>query len=111
MLCHAGSGIPRLLHVRLRDAGALATASIGLAASLASLVDTVDPTFCSESGCATVRTSAWAHPLGIPMPVLGIGFFAAMLVLAVRRRRPRLRRALAAIAGAAWAVLLIGAAG
>ena len=24
------------------------------------------PTFCAESGCATVRASAWSHPLGHP---------------------------------------------
>ena len=33
-------------------------------------------------GCATVRASAWSHPLGIPMPAIGIAFFAAMIVLA-----------------------------
>jgi uncharacterized membrane protein/predicted DsbA family dithiol-disulfide isomerase len=83
-------------------------AVIGLAASVASLVDFLGETatFCAESGCATVRESAWSHPLGVPMPVLGIAFFAAALALGFVDA-PRLRRALA-IAGGAWAVLLIG---
>ena len=86
---------------------ALGLAVIGLAASVASLVDFLGttPTFCAETGCATVRESAWAHPLGIPMPVLGIAFFAAALALC-SFPAPRLRRALA-IAGALWAVALI----
>jgi len=87
---------------------ALAMATIGLAASIASLFDYLgpSPTFCAETGCATVRESAWAHPLGIPMPVLGIAFFAAAIALGFVEA-PRLRRALA-IAGGAWALVLIG---
>jgi protein-disulfide isomerase/uncharacterized membrane protein len=87
---------------------ALAVATIGLAASLASLIDYfgTTATFCAETGCATVRESAWAHPLGIPMPLLGVAFFAAAVVLGFANA-PRLRRALA-ILGAAWALLLIG---
>lgn len=86
---------------------ALGLAVIGLAASLASLIDWLGaaPTFCAETGCATVRESAWAHPLGIPMPVLGIAFYAAAIALSFIHA-PTLRRALA-IAGAAWAVFLI----
>jgi uncharacterized membrane protein/predicted DsbA family dithiol-disulfide isomerase len=86
----------------------IGAAVIGLAASVASLVDYLGPApaFCAESGCATVRASAWAHPLGIPMPVFGIAFFTAALVLAFVER-PRLRRLLA-VAGGAWALFLIG---
>lgn len=86
---------------------ALGIAVIGLAASAASLIDFLgaSPTFCAETGCATVRESAWAHPLGIPMPVLGLAFFTAALALGFVHA-PRLRRALA-IAGALWAVALI----
>lgn len=82
-------------------------AIIGLGASIASLIDYfgTTATFCAETGCATVRESAWAHPLGIPMPVLGVAFYLAALVLGFVDA-PRLRRVLA-IAGAAWAVLLI----
>jgi protein-disulfide isomerase len=91
---------------------ALGIAVIGLAASAASLIDYLgtSPTFCAETGCATVRESAWSHPLGVPMPVLGIAFFAVALALGFvdpARGAPRLRRALA-IAGAVGAAALIG---
>lgn len=93
--------------MRVRSAVAAVASLVGLAASVASLYDYVGPApaFCAESGCATVRASAWSHPLGIPMPALGILFFAVMLVLAFVER-PRLRVALAAT-GAAWGVVLI----
>jgi uncharacterized membrane protein/protein-disulfide isomerase len=86
---------------------ALLAATVGLAASGASLIDTIiaAPTFCAASGCETVRASAWAHPLGIPMPALGIVFFASMLGLGVVAR-PRLRL-FAALAGGAWAIALV----
>ena len=86
---------------------ALAFAQIGLGASIASAIDNFGPvaTFCAETGCATVRASAWSHPLGVPMPLLGIAYFAAMLALCVWPR-PRLRRALA-LAGGAWGVGLV----
>src|SRR5690606_8860810 len=63
------------------------------------------PTFCAETGCELVRTSAWARPLGIPMSLLGVAFFSAALALAFVPA-PRLRRWLA-IVGGAWAVWLI----
>ena len=88
--------------------GALALSCLGLGASLASLVDYLAPvpTFCAASGCETVRASAWAYPLGIPMPVFGVVFFTAMIALAFVAR-PRLRLPLA-LAGAAWALVLVG---
>jgi uncharacterized membrane protein/predicted DsbA family dithiol-disulfide isomerase len=94
------------MHPR-RSLVAIGFAIVGLGASIASLIDYfgTNPTFCAETGCATVRESAWAHPLGIPMPVLGVAFYLAALVLSFVDA-PRLRRVLA-IAGAAWAVLLI----
>jgi len=94
------------MHPR-RSLAAIGFAVVGLGASLASLIDTFGSTatFCAETGCATVRESAWAHPLGVPMPVIGIAFYLAALVLGFVDA-PRLRRALA-ISGAAWAVLLI----
>jgi uncharacterized membrane protein len=86
---------------------ALGIAVIGLAASIASLIDYLgaSPTFCAETGCASVRESAWSHPLGIPMPVLGIAFFAAALALGFVRA-PQPRRALA-LTGAVGAAALI----
>jgi uncharacterized membrane protein/protein-disulfide isomerase len=92
---------------RVLGVSALALAIVGFAASIASLIDFMssEPMLCSDSGCATVRQSVWAHPLGIPMPVLGVVFYGAMIVLAFLAR-PRLRKLLA-IAGGAWAVFLI----
>ena len=92
---------------RLLSVLAVLAALVGLGASLASLYDYLGPApaFCAETGCQTVRASAWAHPLGVPMPALGVAFFVAMLALSVIDR-PRLRVALAAT-GAAWAVGLI----
>ncbi|MEO7732404.1 MAG: vitamin K epoxide reductase family protein [Kofleriaceae bacterium] len=87
---------------------ALGFAVVGLGASIASLIDFLgeSPTFCAETGCATVRESAWSHPAGVPMPVLGIAFFATAIALAFVHA-PRLRRTVA-VAGAGWALLLIG---
>lgn len=92
---------------RKLSAAALAVAVVGLGASIASLVDYLgaSPAFCAESGCATVRESVWSHPLGVPMPVLGVAFFAAALALGFIEA-PRLRRTLAGV-GALWAVLLL----
>jgi uncharacterized membrane protein/predicted DsbA family dithiol-disulfide isomerase len=86
---------------------ALVLSLAGLAASAASLADylATSPGFCAASGCQTIRASAWSHPLGVPMPAVGVLYFAAMTALAVVAR-PRLRRALA-IAGGAWAIALV----
>jgi uncharacterized membrane protein/predicted DsbA family dithiol-disulfide isomerase len=93
--------------LRALSLGAIASAIVGLGASLTSLIDDLGgaPTFCAETGCELVRTSAWARPLGIPMSLLGVLFFAAALALAFVHA-PRLRRGLA-IAGGAWALWLI----
>ncbi len=79
---------------------AIASALMGLGASIASMIDHVgaQPTFCAEAGCATVRHSAWSQPLGIPLPVIGIAYFAGLLVLAIVAA-PRLRRSLAVAGG------------
>jgi uncharacterized membrane protein/protein-disulfide isomerase len=78
---------------------------IGFGASLASLIDYRAPTFCAESGCDIVRASAWAHPLGIPMPIFGLVFFAAMIALSFVER-PTARKILA-LGGVTWAIALI----
>lgn len=92
---------------RAASALGLAFAVIGLAASIASAIDYLgtDPTFCAESGCATVRASAWSHPLGVPLPILGIAFNLVALALCIVER-PRLRAAVA-IAGIAGGLGLI----
>lgn len=78
---------------------------VGFGASLASLIDYTAPTFCAESGCDIVRASAWAHPLGIPMPLFGLAFFAAMIGLSFISR-PTARKLLA-LGGVTWALALI----
>lgn len=104
----AASPEPEPTETPRRSVLALGVAVVGLAASVASLIDYLgaSATFCAESGCNQVRESAWAHPLGVPMPVLGIAFFLAAIVLCFAAA-PRLRLALA-IAGGAWAAFLIG---
>ncbi|HUS32140.1 MAG TPA: vitamin K epoxide reductase family protein [Kofleriaceae bacterium] len=86
---------------------ALVVAVIGLGASIASLVDylSAKPTFCMESGCATVRASEWSHPLGIPLPIFGIVFFATAIALSFIDR-PRMRLVWS-LGGAAVALGLI----
>ena len=83
-------------------------ALIGLAVSAALLVDSMQPVpaFCGAGGCAAVRATSWARPLGVPMPVIGLAFFAAALVLA---GVPRLvaARTLVALIGAAGATGLL----
>jgi len=93
--------------IRIITFGAVAAAMVGLGASVASMVDDLGQaaTFCAETGCETVRSSAWARPLGIPMSLLGVAFYGAMLVL-VFIDRPRLRKWLA-VAGALWGLWLI----
>ena len=78
---------------------------VGFGASLASLIDYNAPTFCAESGCDIVRASAWAHPLGIPMPLFGLAFFALMIGLSFISR-PTARKLLA-LGGVTWAIALI----
>jgi protein-disulfide isomerase len=94
---------------RFVPVAAVALALVGLAVSAALLVDSMRPVpaFCSASGCEAVRATAWARPLGIPMPVFGLVFFAAALVLAALPRRVGARQ-LVALAGGAGAIGLLG---
>lgn len=90
---------------------AIAITLLGLAASAASLADSLAPApaFCAESGCETVRASAWAKPLGIPLPIIGVAFFSTLL-LASLLDTPRARRAQRALvaAGGLGALGLLG---
>ena len=92
---------------------AAAIAALGLAASVALVIDYLRPapTFCAGTGgCATVRESAWAYPLGIPMPVAGVAYFAVALLLLHVERARRLLPWLAAV-GALVAVTLLAVQG
>jgi protein-disulfide isomerase/uncharacterized membrane protein len=63
-------------------------ALIGVFASAYLLIDYVwGSGIClTGSGCDTVRLSPYAYPLGIPMPLAGLGFYTAALVLALATR-------------------------
>lgn len=81
-----------------RDALLRIAALVGLAVSSALLVDYVRPAvYCADrgAGCDLVRHSHYAYPLGIPLPLLGVGYFTVMLGLSLGGRAVRLRQALA----------------
>jgi len=89
---------------------AVACALAGLAASAASLSDSLGPapSFCVEGGCATVRATGWARPLGIPLPAIGVAFFVGSLALVLAGPwATALRRVLALSGGAAALGLLV----
>lgn len=88
---------------------ATAAAVAGLAVSTVLLVDSVGPkpAFCAEGGCAAVRATAWAKPLGVPMPILGLIFFAIMLGLQLAGPRVAKLRGALAVAGAVGALGLL----
>lgn len=82
-----------------------------LVASSLLLVDYVRPApvFCaSEGGCGIVKKTVFAYPMGIPMPLIGIGGFLAIgLAELLPGRRARIVQAmLAAFAGIVAAGLL-----
>lgn len=91
------------------------TVAVGLVALAASAVLLVDysrraPVFCDGGGgCASVRHSAIAYPLGIPLPVFGLsGLLAVVLVAFVPGRKARIVQAALATGGAIVALGLIG---
>ena len=65
---------------------AIIGALLGAFASAYLLVDYVFGSgIClTGSGCDVVRASAFAYPLGIPMPLLGLAFYLAAVVLLLR---------------------------
>jgi uncharacterized membrane protein/predicted DsbA family dithiol-disulfide isomerase len=76
---------------------------VGLAASGALFVDytNVSPVFCAEGGgCDALRQTAFARPLGVPLPVAGIvGFFALAMLALTRGARVRQANLLLSLAG------------
>jgi len=103
---------------RLRTT-ALVAAIVGAAASAYLLVEylTGQPGVClTGSGCDQVRASAFAYPLGIPTPLIGLLFYlaAGWTVLRTLSARPIAgiapgrALALVAVAGAAAAMILTG---
>lgn len=89
----------------------------GLAGCMLLLIESMRPTpaFCGfRSGCVEVAQSAYARPLGIPLPIVGLvtylAFFAMTLYSACQRRLLGAAAIVAGIAGAAlvaiqWFVL------
>lgn len=86
-------------------AAALLASIVGAAASAYLLVEYVtgQPGVClTGSGCDLVRSSAFAYPLGVPLPLIGLAFYlvATWLTLAMPGARP--------VAGVRVGVALMG---
>jgi predicted DsbA family dithiol-disulfide isomerase/uncharacterized membrane protein len=97
------------MHPWFREYLLRGAALVGLATSVLLLAEYQSdaPLLCGiEGGCGAVRRSAFAFPLGVPLPVLGVLYFAA--IVAASGLRP-LRRLLSPLAllGAAGAVALL----
>jgi len=90
----------------------LSLIAAGLAASAALYIDYTaqDPVFCAEGGgCDALKYTLFAHPLGIPLPAIGILAFLVLGILALSRG-PFVRKAFATVAGvgAFVGIFLIG---
>ena len=88
---------------------AITGALLGAFASAYLLVDYVFGSgIClTGSGCDVVRASAFAYPLGIPMPLLGLGFYLAAVALLLRSPA-RFAGVGAGLAAAGWAAVGLG---
>ena len=84
---------------------AIIGALLGAFASAYLLVDYVFGSgIClTGSGCDVVRASAFAYPLGIPMPLFGLAFYLAAVALLLRASAP-LAGVPGALVAAGWAV-------
>ncbi len=87
----------------------LALVGLGLCAALLAETLTAGAVCGDGGGCNEILHSAWARPLGIPLPAAGLGFFAAMLALSLGQGRgtARLFRWWALFGGVIGAGLLI----
>jgi uncharacterized membrane protein/predicted DsbA family dithiol-disulfide isomerase len=83
----------------------------GLVASGALLVDLMRtrPVFCAEGGgCDAVKQSAFAAPLGVPLPLVGaLGFLAIGLAAVAPGRRARLAQLLLSSTAGVVGIVLI----
>jgi uncharacterized membrane protein/protein-disulfide isomerase len=91
---------------------ALAPVVTGLAASAILLVDYLGPipVFCAEGGgCDAVKHTAYAEPMGIPLPFVGLAGFVALgaVVMLPGARARFVQLGLAATAGLAGIFLLM----
>jgi uncharacterized membrane protein/protein-disulfide isomerase len=90
----------------VRSALVVLLTAVGLFASGALLVDytTESPVFCAEGGgCDALKQTAFAHPLGVPLPFFGLLGFMLLAVLAITRGR-RVRQVNLLVAGFAGVV-------
>src|SRR5687767_12687368 len=89
----------------------MAFVALSVVASAILFVDYVRPlsVFCDEGGgCATVKHTIFAYPLGVPMPAYGLaGVFALALAALVPGRVARLTQVALAIPGALVGILLL----
>jgi len=84
-----------------RSIYALVLIAIAIAASGALLVDYIGvaPVFCADGGgCDALRQTAFARPLGVPLPAIGVVAFFVLAMLALSRG-PRVRQANLFVAG------------
>jgi len=65
--------------------GALALAGLAIAAYLTYARYAGEPLYCSTGGCETVQHSRYATVAGIPVAVLGLAAYAALLGTAIAR--------------------------
>jgi uncharacterized membrane protein len=87
----------------------LATVGVGVSGYLTWTHYADRPIVCSTGGCETVQQSAYAMIAGIPVPLLGLLAYAALLVLSVRGGRTARASVTLALAGAAFSIYLLGA--
>jgi uncharacterized membrane protein/protein-disulfide isomerase len=90
---------------------ALVLLVLALGASAVLFVDYVRPApvFCAEGGgCAALRRTVFARPLGVPTPIFGLsGFFAIAIATCLSGVRARRVQAALAVIGALFAGLFI----
>ncbi|HEU4449556.1 MAG TPA: vitamin K epoxide reductase family protein [Gaiellaceae bacterium] len=88
--------------------GALALVGAGIAGYLTLARFSGVTLACTTGGCETVQSSAYAELLGVPVALLGLGGYAAILATAlVAGELARLAGAVLALAGVAFGAYLL----
>lgn len=86
--------------VNVRELLLQALCLVGIATAAMLLHDYIrPPVFCADhgTGCDAVRNSAYARPLGVPLPYPGLFFFVSLLGVSLLGARERARRLLASL--------------